>query len=186
VRPVRLRLLTGESAQTQKGFPAWRSQVGHHPAELADTARVAPRLNHLQRRVARSARILLQGLAQEVEVRIGQLRAQAGLAAEAVGIERPAYGIGVEKEFKAQWVPIFPMLGVKQMADANDLFIRNHAALGKRIHPASPATADLTDDPARWVFGLQPRGKNCRRRGFGRLRSRRRCQVHTGEARRED
>jgi hypothetical protein len=42
---------------------------------------------------------LLQDLAQEVEVRIGQLSAQSGLAAEAAGLQRPAHGIGVEKEF---------------------------------------------------------------------------------------
>src|SRR6516164_3316806 len=35
VRPVGLRLLAGESAQTQKGLAAWGSQVGHHAAELA-------------------------------------------------------------------------------------------------------------------------------------------------------
>ena len=52
--------------------------------------------------------------------------------------------------------------------------------LGKRIDPTPPASADLTDDPARRVLGVRPQGKIRRRRGFGRLRSRRRRQIHTG------
>jgi hypothetical protein len=78
VRPVGLGLLPGKSAQTQKSFPARGSQVGDHAAELADTARVAPRHDHLEEAGGAQARVLLQDLAQEVEVRIGQLSAQAG------------------------------------------------------------------------------------------------------------
>jgi hypothetical protein len=40
------------------------------------------------------------------------------------------------------------MLGVKEIADASDLFVRNHASPRKRIDPAPPAAADLTNDPA--------------------------------------
>src|ERR1700687_3420570 len=52
--------------------------------------------------------------------------------------------------------------------------------LGKRIDPTPPAPADLTDDPAGGVFGLRPRGKIRRHRGFGRWRNRRRRQIHIG------
>ena len=41
--------------------------------------------------------------------------------------------------------------------------------LGKRINPAPPASADLTDHPARRVLGFRPQGKIGRRRGFERL-----------------
>ena len=154
VHPVGLRLLAGERAQAQKGFPAWGSQVGDHAAELADTARVAPGHDHLKETSGAQVRILLQGLAQEVEVRIGKLSAQAGLAAEAAGLQRPAHGIGVEKEFGRNGADL-PMLGVKQMADASDLFIGNHAAPWEKDSPSAPATADLTDDPAGWPCGVR-------------------------------
>ena len=148
VRPVRLCLLTGENAQTQKGFPAWRSQVSDHPAELADTARVATRRNHLQEAGGPQARILLQGLAQEVEVRIGQLSAQSGLAAEAAGLQCPAHGIGMEKEFGGNGADL-PMLGVKQMADASHLFIGNHAAPRKKDSPSAPGDRKSDRRPSR-------------------------------------
>jgi len=54
--------------------------------------------------------------------------------------------------------------------------------LGKRIHPAPPATADLTDDPADVPGGVRcgmPRGLWS---GLDRLRSRRRTQIHTGRS----
>jgi hypothetical protein len=52
--------------------------------------------------------------------------------------------------------------------------------LGKRIEPAPPASADLTNDPARSEFRAW-RGGRIRLGGLGKgLESRRRHQVHTG------
>ena len=54
--------------------------------------------------------------------------------------------------------------------------------LGKRIHPAPPATADLTDNPADGLGGVRcgmPRGLGD---GLDRLRSRRRTQIHIGRS----
>ena len=54
--------------------------------------------------------------------------------------------------------------------------------LGKRIHPAPPATADLTDDPA--AVSRRGPGAGCRRpRGFEPgAGDRRRTQIHTGRS----
>ena len=152
--PVRLCLLTGESAQTQKGFPVGGAQFGHHAAELGDAAGVAARPDHLEEAGGAQARILLQGLAQEVEVRIGQTGAQAGLAAEAVGLERGAHGIGMEKEFGGNGAD-FPMLGVKQVADASDLFIGNHASPREKDSPSAPGDRRSDRRPSRRGFGFR-------------------------------
>jgi len=91
---------------------------------------------------------LLQGLAQEVEVRIGQLSAQSGLAAEAVGLQRPAHGIGMEKEFGGNSADL-PLLGVKQIADASDLFIGDHAAPREKDSPSAPGDRRSDRRPSR-------------------------------------
>jgi len=52
--------------------------------------------------------------------------------------------------------------------------------LGKRVHPAPPASADLTEDPARGEVRAR-RGERIRLGGAGKgPRSRRHRQVHIG------
>jgi hypothetical protein len=70
---------------------------------------------------------LLQGLAQEVEVRIGEAIAPPGMATEAIGCERGAHGIGMQVQFRRNRADL-PMLGVKQVTDLSDLFISNHTS----------------------------------------------------------
>jgi hypothetical protein len=94
---------------------------------LGDAADVAARVDHLQETGSAQARILLQGLAQEVEVRIGEAITPPGLATEAIRVERGAHGIGMQVQFRRNGAD-FPMLGMKEMADASDLFIRNHTS----------------------------------------------------------
>src|SRR2546422_5285045 len=79
VGPVGLRLLTGESAQAQKGLTLGRAQFGHHAAKLSHAAGVAALADHLEQTGSAQTRILLQGLAQEVEVRIGEAVTQSGM-----------------------------------------------------------------------------------------------------------
>ena len=83
-------------------------------------------MNHLEETGGTQAGILLQGLAQKVEVRIGDTVAQPGLAAKALGVERGAHGVGVQMQFRRNGAD-FPMLGVKQVTDLSDLFLSNHA-----------------------------------------------------------
>jgi hypothetical protein len=157
--PVGLSLLAEERAQAEKGFPARGSEFSHHAAELGDTARVATRANHLEEASGAQARILLQSLAQEVDVRIGQLSAEAGLAAEAIRVERPAHGVGMEKEFGRNGADL-PMLGVKQMADASDLFIGDHAGPRKKDSPNAPGDRRSDRRPSRWGLQLGGKGEN--------------------------
>ena len=77
------------------------------------------------------AGIRLQGLAQEVEIRIGQAVAQPGMAAKALGVERGAHGVGVQMQFRHNRADL-PMLGVKQVTDVSDLFLSNHAPPRKK------------------------------------------------------
>ena len=123
--PVGLRLLAGEGAETQKSFSVGGTQFGHHATELGHTAGVAAGTNHLEEAGGAQARILLQGLAEEVEVGIGEAIAEAGMTAEAIGIERRAYRLGVQAQLGRNG-PDLPMLGVKEMADVSDLFLGNH------------------------------------------------------------
>ena len=116
----------GKVRRRRKASPLGRAQFGHDAAELVDAAGVAARADHLEEAGGAQARILLQGLAQEVEVRIGEAVAQPGLAAEAIGVERGAHGIGMQMQFRRNGADL-PMLGMKQMTDASDLFIGNHA-----------------------------------------------------------
>jgi hypothetical protein len=94
---------------------------------LSDAAGVAAGANHLQEAGGAQARILLQGLAQEVEVGIGEAGAEAGMRAEAVRLQGTTHGVRMEAERGGNGAD-FPMLGVKEMTDAGDLFIGNHAS----------------------------------------------------------
>jgi hypothetical protein len=86
VGPIGLTLLTRKTVQTQKSFAVRGAQFGHDAAKLADTAGVTARVNHLEETSGAQAGILLQGLAQEVEIRISEPIAQAGMTAEAVRV----------------------------------------------------------------------------------------------------
>src|SRR5271157_335722 len=137
VGPISLCLLAGEGAQAQKSFPLGRAQFGHDAAELIDAAGIAAQTDHLVEAGSTQARILLQGLAQEVEVRIGEAVAQPRLAAEAIGVERGAHRIRMQVQFCRNGAH-FPMLGVKQVTDLSDLFIGNHASPREKDSPSVP------------------------------------------------
>ena len=130
-------MLAGEGVKAEKSFTLGRAQVGQDAAELDDAAGVAARANHLQETGSAQARILLQGLAQEVEVRIGQAVTQPGMATEAIGVERGTHGIGMEVQFRRNRAD-FPMLGMKQMTNLSDLFIGNHASPREKDSSSAP------------------------------------------------
>jgi hypothetical protein len=73
--------------------------------------------------------LLLQNeyLAAENRILRSYLPARLRLATEAIRIERGAHGIGMQVQFRRNDAD-FPMLGMKEMADASDLFIRNHTS----------------------------------------------------------
>ena len=73
------------------------------------------------------ARILLQGLTQEVQVGIHQALALARAAAETVTFQGSTDGIGVQDQFGGNGADL-PVFGMKEVTDLSDLFSRNHAA----------------------------------------------------------
>jgi len=127
VGPIGLCLLAGEGVKAEEGFAARRAQFGDDTPELTDAAGVTARANHLEEAGGAQARILLQGLTQEVEIGIREAITKAGMAAEAVGVQGGAYGIGMQAELGRKRADL-PMLGMEEMADASDLFIGNHAS----------------------------------------------------------
>ncbi len=126
-----LTLLTRKTVQTQKSFATRGAQFGHDAAKLADTAGIAARANHLQEAGGTQAGILLQGLAQKVEIGIGEPVAQAGMTAETVRVQGGAHGFGMQAEFGGNGADL-PMLGMKQGADFSDLLIGNHVSPRER------------------------------------------------------
>jgi hypothetical protein len=69
-------------------------------------------VNYLEEAGSTQARILLQGLAQKIKVRISEANARPGLAPEAIGVQRGAHGIGMQVQFRRDRAD-FPMLGMK-------------------------------------------------------------------------
>ena len=125
---VSLRLLAGESAQAERSLALGRAQFGHHAAKLSHAAGVAALADHLKQAGSAQTRILLQCLAQEVEVRIGEAVTLVGHGLRKRSVSSAARTVSAMKAEFGRNGTDFPMLGVKQMADASDLFIRNHAA----------------------------------------------------------
>jgi hypothetical protein len=94
-------------------------------------------VNHLEEAGSAQARILLQGLAQKIKVRIREANARPGLAPEAIGVQRGAHGIGMQVQFRRNRADL-PMLGVKQVTDLSDLFIGNHTSPREKDSPSVP------------------------------------------------
>ena len=95
------------------------------PAQLTEGPGIAAGANHAEQAGRAQVGVLVQGLAQKVEVGIGEAGAGAGMAAETIGIERRAHRLGVQTQLGSNR-PDLPMLGMKQMADVSNLFLRNH------------------------------------------------------------
>ena len=95
------------------------------------------RVNHLEEAGSTQARILLQGLAQKIKIRISEANAWPGLAAEAIGVQCSAHGVGMQVHLRRNGAD-FPMLGVKQVTDLSDLFIGNHVSPREKDSPIAP------------------------------------------------
>src|SRR5580693_1111658 len=59
MRPVRLRLLSGKQAQSQKRFPLHRTQARHHAPQLHDASGIAAIADHLKNTCGPQLRIVL-------------------------------------------------------------------------------------------------------------------------------
>src|SRR5262249_35139451 len=70
VGPVGLSLLAREGVEAEESLAAQRTDLSHDTAQLHDAAGVTALANHLVKAGGAQAGMTLQGLAQEVEVRI--------------------------------------------------------------------------------------------------------------------
>ena len=98
---------------------------GNSAPQLHDAAAVAAIANHLVDARGAQARMLIQSLANELQVGIDDRRTQLLAAMEAVGLNGVAHGIGVNAQFTGDGAD-FPMLGVKIAANLDARFWRNH------------------------------------------------------------
>jgi hypothetical protein len=103
--------------------------------------------------------ILPQGLTQEVEVRIGEAVAETRMTVKAVCVQSGPHGIRIQAEFSRKGTD-FPMLGMKQVTDASDLFIGNHAAPREKDSPSAPGGRSVGRRPSRTGLRRPARGGN--------------------------
>jgi hypothetical protein len=123
-----LCLLSGKSAQTQESFSGGGAELGHDATKLTDAAGVTARANHLEQPRGAQTGILLEGLAKKVQVGIEEAIPETGMVVvEAVGLQRARHGLGMPTEFRGDGADL-PVFGIKQMADASEFFVGNHAA----------------------------------------------------------
>ncbi len=85
VRPVHLGLFGGKHLQAQERFARrWRAQRGHGAPQLYHAPGVTALLDHLINARGAQPRILMQGLANEVQIGIGDTGAQGLGAVETI------------------------------------------------------------------------------------------------------
>ncbi|MSO22789.1 MAG: hypothetical protein EXQ58_05940 [Acidobacteria bacterium] len=88
------------------------TQLGHDAAQLDHTAPIAARFEHLEQAGGAQTGILLESLAEEVQVRIGQPGATRRATAKALGLQSPAHGVGMQAELGRKGTHL-PMLGME-------------------------------------------------------------------------
>ncbi len=125
VGPIDLRLVGREGLQAQESFPHGWTQPGHDTPELDDAAGIAALADHLVKAGGTQPGMLVQGLADELQIGIGEGGAQGRAAVEALGLNGVANGIGVHAQFAGDGAD-FPMLGVKVAANLSTRFWTNH------------------------------------------------------------
>jgi hypothetical protein len=157
MRPVDLGFLTGKEAEAEESFTMGRTDFSNHAAQLGDAARVAAGANHLEQSCGAQTGMLLQGLAEKIQVRSGEgVTGPARVSAKTIRFQGAPDGVGMAAEFGGNRADL-PVLGVKQMADVYNLFVRDHGSPRERVHPSSSAAADLADDPAGGEFSPSER-----------------------------
>ena len=101
------------------------AQQGHGAAQLYDASGVTALPNHLIDARGAQPRMLAEGLAHELHVRVRDTGAQRLSAVEAVRLDGIANGIGMNAEFSCNGAD-FPVLGVKITANLYVSFRADH------------------------------------------------------------
>src|SRR5882672_8692494 len=115
VRPIGLRLVGGEGLQTEECFCSSRAQTGDGAAQLPDTAGVAAIPDHLVKPRGAKTGILVQSLAQELQIRIENGRAQLFGAMKALDLNGLPHGVSMQPELQSDGADL-PVFGIKVTA----------------------------------------------------------------------
>ena len=125
VSPVDLRLLAGKRLELQERFAALRTQAGNGAPQLHYAAAVAAVANHLVNARGAKARMLIESVANELDVGIDDGCSQRLGAFEAFALNRIANGVRVDAQFTGDSADL-PMLCVKVAANLCADFRTDH------------------------------------------------------------
>ena len=125
VSPINLRLLAGKRFELQERFAALRTQAGNGAPQLHHAAAVTAVANHLVDARGAQARMLIEDVANELEVGIDDGCSQRLGAFEAFALNRVTNGIRVDAQFTGDSADL-PMLGVKVAANLCADFRTDH------------------------------------------------------------
>ena len=126
--PVHLGLLGGECLQFQESFACRRTQPGHGTTQLDYAAGVTAIPDHLMEARSAQPRMPVEGLPNELHVRVGDRWAHRLSTIEAIRLDGIAHGIGVNAEFAGNGAD-FPVFGVKVTANLRACFRADHEFL---------------------------------------------------------
>jgi hypothetical protein len=126
VSPVNLRLLAGKRLELQERFAALGTQAGNGAPKLHHAAAVAAVANHLVDARGAQARMLVEGVADKLDVGIDDGRSQRLGTVEAFTFHRVANGVRVDAQLTGDGAD-FPVFGVKVAADLRADFRTDHA-----------------------------------------------------------
>jgi len=114
-------MLTGKGFQTQERLAAFGTQAGHRTPQLHHAAGVTALVNHLINAGGAQPRMLLQRLANKLDIGVDQGRTQGLRDAESLQLDGVAHGFRMKAQFLGDGAD-FPMLGVIIAADLRARF----------------------------------------------------------------
>lgn len=119
-------MLAGQSGQAQEGFVFCWPQSSHDAAQLNHTAAVTAVAQHLIETGRTQARMLLKGLAQEVQVRIGEGGARCWATFASLDFQSGAYRVRVQPQLGGNG-PDLPVLAIIQAPNICFLLRSDHS-----------------------------------------------------------
>ncbi len=156
MRPIHLRLLAGKGFQTQERLADLWAQAGHGAPQLDDAAGVTTVANHLVNAGRTQPWMLVQGLPDERQIRVGH-RGPQGLRVETLRLDGVAHGVRMHAQFTGDGADL-PMLGIKIAANLRADFRTDHGLAhlrrgmrgnGSMNRPLRPQTRQHIQTPGR-------------------------------------
>src|SRR3954452_16826702 len=125
VRPIDLPLLASKGLELQKRLTTRPTKSGNGAAQLHDASAVASIPNHLKDARGQQARMLLESLANELNVGIDNRGTKRLRTLEPLALDRVANGIGMDIQFARDGADL-PMFGVKITSNLRAGFRTDH------------------------------------------------------------